>query len=114
MISNILGIGGGSLSVPMLTAFKIRDKNAIGTSSAITCVTTICGTISYMILGWKDLPTEPLGLINLPAFFIVGTVAFLLAPIGVKLTSIIDPQKTRRIFALVLALTGLSLLMSPF
>ncbi len=109
-ISNILGIGGGSLTVPLLTAFKIRDKNAIGTSSAITCITTICGTITYMILGWKDLPLEPLGLINPAAFFIVGVMAVALAPLGVKLTTTIDPQKTRRIFAGILALTGISLL----
>jgi uncharacterized membrane protein YfcA len=114
MISNLLGIGGGSLTVPLLTSFKIRDKNAIGTSSAITCVTMICGSISYMVLGWKDLPFQPLGLINPPALFIVGVSALLLAPVGVKLTSIINPQKTRRIFAAVLALTGISLLINAF
>ncbi len=110
MISNMLGIGGGSLTVPLLTSFKIRDKSAIGTSSAITCITTICGTFSYMILGRADLPSEPLGLINLPAFFIVGIAAVCFAPVGVKLTTQLNPQKTRRIFSIVLALTGLSLL----
>ncbi|MEN9343303.1 MAG: hypothetical protein RLZZ453_90 [Chlamydiota bacterium] len=109
-VSNLLGIGGGSLAVPLLCAFKIKDKNAIGTSAAITCVTTVCGSISYWIIGLSDMPGSPLGLINLAAFLCIGIAAALSAPIGVKLTSIVNPQKLRRLFALVLALTGLSLL----
>lgn len=111
-ISNLLGIGGGSLTVPLLTSFRIRDKNAIGTSAAITCVTTICGSISYMILGWDEFPGQPLGAIQWQPFLYIGIAAVLTAPMGVKLTTVVNPQKTRRLFALVLALTGLSLLAS--
>lgn len=109
-ISNLLGIGGGSMAVPLLTSFRIRDKDAIGTSAAITCITTICGSISYMILGWNEFPGQPLGAIQWQPFLYIGVAAVLTAPFGVKLTTIVNPQKTRRLFALVLALTGLSLL----
>jgi uncharacterized membrane protein YfcA len=108
--SNLLGIGGGIMVVPLLTSFKIADRNAIGTSAASTLVTTILGTISYLIFGWGDILTaETIGLIDLPAFLIIGIVAFLCAPFGVKLTHEISPEKMRKIFAIVLALTGLSL-----
>lgn len=111
VLSNVLGIGGGSLTVPMLTSYKMRDKNAIGTSAATTLITTFCGGVSYLILGWgqMDFPGT-FGFINIPAFFIVGLSAFFMAPYGVKLTHEIDPVKVRRIFAIVLALTGLSLI----
>jgi uncharacterized membrane protein YfcA len=108
-ISNLLGIGGGSMTVPMLTAFKMKDRNAIGTSAATTLVTTVCGTLSYWFLGRGDIDAPgTLGLINIPAFLIIGITAFFAAPYGVKLTHEIDPNKTRKIFATVLALTGLS------
>lgn len=108
-ISNMLGIGGGSMTVPMLTAYHMKDKKAIGTSAATTLVTTICGTISYLILATEELPIpNTVGLINIPAFLIIGITAFFAAPYGVKLTHEIDPIKVRRIFAIVLALTGLS------
>jgi uncharacterized protein len=109
--SNLLGIGGGIMVVPLLTSFKITDRNAIGTSAASTLVMTILGTISYLIFGWDKIPSSgTLGLIDLPAFLIIGFAALLCAPFGVKLTQEISPEKVRKIFAVVLALTGLSLI----
>jgi uncharacterized protein len=109
--SNILGIGGGSMVVPLLTTFKITDRNAIGTSAAATLITAILGAITYLIAGWGDVPsTEMIGLIDLPAFFIIGVASFFCAPIGARLTHEISPEKVRKIFAIVLVLTGLSLI----
>ncbi len=109
--ANLLGIGGGTMVVPLLTSFKVVDRNAIGTSAASTLVTTILGTISYLIFGWGDIRASgTIGLIDLPAFLIIGIVAFFCAPFGVKLTHEISPEKVRKIFAIVLALTGLSLI----
>lgn len=99
------------MTVPLLTHFKMKDKKAIGTSTATTLITTTCGAISYLILGWQDVNLNgTFGLINIPAFLIVGISAFFMAPYGVKLTHEIDPSKIRKIFAIVLALTGLSLI----
>jgi hypothetical protein len=109
-ISNLLGIGGGSFTVPLLTYFRVRDRSAIGTSATISCITTILGTISYAILGRGALPGAHWGLVNIPAFLTVGIAAMCLAPYGAKLTTQIDPQKVRRIFAIVLAITGISFL----
>lgn len=109
-ISNILGIGGGSLTVPLLTSFKIRDKSAIGTSSAVTLTTATLGTFSYLFLGMEELPKEPLGFIDPAAFLIVGASACLTAPLGVYLIHVLDPKKVRRIFSLVLVVTGLALI----
>lgn len=109
--SNLLGIGGGSMVVPLLTTFKITDRKAIGTSAASTLITTLLGTITYLIMGRSDIPSlETVGLIDLPAFFIIGITAFFCAPVGVKLTHEISPDKVRKIFAIVLVITGLSLI----
>lgn len=111
MLSNLLGIGGGSLTVPMLTSFKVKDKNAIGTSAATTLVTTICGTIAYLIIGIRQKHGgEIWGFIDIPAFLIIGLSAFLLAPFGARLSHQMNPKIVRKIFAVVLALTGLSLI----
>jgi uncharacterized membrane protein YfcA len=110
-VSNLLGIGGGSMTVPLLTSFKMKDRNAIGTSAATTLLTTSLGAASYLILGWGDVPGEgTLGLINILAFLIVGVAAFFTAPYGAALTQKIDPDQVRKIFAVVLALTGISLI----
>lgn len=109
--SNLLGIGGGSLTVPLLTRFKIPDKNAIGTSAAMTLMTAILGSISYLVFGWGIAPApDNIGLINIPSFVIVGVVTFFCAPIGVMLSHRMPAKIVRKIFAFVLALTGLSLI----
>jgi uncharacterized membrane protein YfcA len=109
--SNLLGLGGGTMVVPLLTSFQMTDRNAIGTAAASTLITTVLGTLSYLVFGWGDVPTsEAIGLIDLPAFLIIGIVAFFCAPFGARLTHEISPEKVRKIFALVLALTGLSLI----
>lgn len=110
-LSNILGIGGGSMTVPMLTHYRMKDRNAIGTSAATTLITTFCGGLSYLILGWNEvnLP-QTFGFVKVDAFFIVGLTAFFVAPYGVRLAHEVDPVHVRRIFAIVLAITGISLI----
>lgn len=113
MLSTLLGIGGGSLTVPLLTAFKIGDRQAIGTSAITTLMTTVLGTILYLILG-RDRGDSPWGCIEPTAFVLLGIAACVAAPLGVKLTETIHPHKIRTLFALVLAFTGLSLITGEF
>ena len=108
-ISNILGIGGGTLIVPFLTACRVPAKNAIGTSAACSLLITCIGTCSYLFLGMGQLLpfSKNIGYINVPAFLIVGIVSFLVAPFGAYLTQIMPVTKIRKIFAFVLLLTGI-------
>ncbi|MBS0652165.1 MAG: sulfite exporter TauE/SafE family protein [Verrucomicrobia bacterium] len=107
----ILGLGGGLFSVPTLTAFRIPQKSAIGTSAAITCLMTIIGTVAFLILGLETVQIpQSIGFINLPAFMIIGFVSVFFAPVGVKWAHELPDQILRRVFGIVLILTGISML----
>jgi len=107
-VSNLLGIGGGTLIVPLLNAYKIPHKKAIGTSSACSLILTTAGTIAYLIVGWENTQFPiTLGYINLPAFVVVGITSFFSARYGVKLAHELNAKKVRKIFAVVLLVTGL-------
>jgi uncharacterized membrane protein YfcA len=106
ILSNLLGIGGGSMTVPLLTAYGIRGEQAVGTSSITTLVTTLLGALSYFLLSDRLHTT----LVNPPAFFIVGAAALCAAPLGAALVRYLQPQRLRSIFSTVLLLTALSLL----
>ncbi len=110
-ISNILGIGGGTLSVPTLNAFRISQKKSIGTSSAISFLITFIGAIFYLMLGFEE-PSAPdnIGFINLPAFFIVGTVSFFAARYIARFAHQISDHVLKQIFGFVLILTGISII----
>lgn len=110
-ISNILGIGGGIITVPTLIHHKIPEKQAIATSAATGFVITLLGAVFYLGLGVRHTPIpDSLGYLYLPAFFAVGLASFAMAPYGAALTHRASPALLRRIFGGVLFLTGITML----
>lgn len=111
-VSAILGIGGGTLSVPLLVKCRYVMREAVAISSACGFPIAVAGTASYMVLGWRHpgLPPESLGYVYLPAFagIILTSVAF--APLGAKLAHTLPTAKLRRFFSLVLFAIGGKLL----
>lgn len=107
-VSNILGIGGGVFTAPILMLFKVSDKKSIGTSAAMSVGITVLGALSYLVVGLEELPVgQTIGFIYWPAFVVVGIASFLTAPLGAKWAYELHPQRLRKVFALVLALTGI-------
>src|SRR5690606_41369581 len=76
-LSSLMGIGGGSLTVPTLVAFGRSMHKAVGTSAAIGVAIAISGTLGFLISGWgaSDLPPLSLGFINSGALVLVGVMA---------------------------------------
>ncbi|VFQ43753.1 sulfite exporter TauE/SafE family protein [Desulfoluna butyratoxydans] len=114
--SSLVGIGGGTLSVPFLTWCNIPVHHAIGTSSAIGLPIALAGAFGYILngLGTPDLPDLSLGFVYLPALF--GTICFsvLTAPVGAKLAHSLPVDKLKRIFAILLYVVATRMLISVF
>ena len=51
IFSSMMGIGGGNLSVPIMSYMGVEIKKAIGTSSALGIVIAVPGSIGFMISG---------------------------------------------------------------
>lgn len=86
LVSAMMGIGGGTLSVPILTAFGTDIRKAVGTASAIGFIIAIPGAIGYMIAGWgaTGLPPFSLGFLNIAALVAIIPLSMLTAPWGAK------------------------------
>src|SRR5690606_35817804 len=67
-ISALMGIGGGSLTVPTLAAFGTPIHTAVGTSAALGVILAIPAVIGFIVSGWSAVGTPPLsvGFINIP------------------------------------------------
>lgn len=103
-LSAILGIGGGSMTVPYLAGGGLLMKNAVATSSTCAMPIAFSAAASYIFLGWHDsaLAEGSLGYVYLPAFAgIVGTSMFT-APWGAALAHRLPARKLKRYFAVVL------------
>jgi uncharacterized membrane protein YfcA len=104
VLSAILGIGGGTMTVPYLAGGGLAMKNAVATSSTCALPIALSAAVSYVVLGWHghDLPAGSLGYIYLPAFAGIVTTSIFTAPLGAKLAHRLPAQRLKRYFAVVL------------
>ncbi|PHR27575.1 MAG: hypothetical protein COA36_09085 [Desulfotalea sp.] len=114
MVSSLVGIGGGTLSVPFMLWCNINTHHAIGTSAAIGLPIAIAGTIGYIFNGWNvpNLPPYSLGFVYLPALFGIAAISVLTAPLGVKLAHSLPVDRLKRIFSLLLYVVATKMLIS--
>lgn len=112
VVSSLVGIGGGSLSVPFMVWCNIPVHKAIGTSAAIGFPIAIAGTAGYIYNGWStsDLPTYALGYVYLPALTGVVLASVLTAPLGVRLAHSLPVNKLKLLFAMLLLVVGTRML----
>jgi uncharacterized membrane protein YfcA len=111
-VSSLVGIGGGTLSVPFMVWCNIPVHHAIGTSAAIGLPIAVAGTLGYIFNGWglSSLPAYSVGYINLPALAGIACVSVLTAPLGVRLAHSLPVDKLKRIFAVLLYVVGTKML----
>jgi len=111
-LSSLMGIGGGSLSVPTMAAFGATMHEAVGTGAAIGVFIAIGGTLGYIISGWGVAGTPPLslGYVNLIAFVLVGGFAALTAPLGAALAHKLNQKTLKYVFAVFLVIVGLNMI----
>lgn len=108
-VSAMMGIGGGTLSVPLLSLFGYPIHRAVGTAAAIGFIIGIPGTIGFIITGW-DMPLRPpfsLGYISLIGFALIFPTSTLLAPHGARLAHGLNTRNLKRVFAVFLGFTAL-------
>jgi uncharacterized protein len=67
MLAGILGIGGGSVLVPLMVYVGFTPINAIGTSSLAILITSLSGSIQNWRMGYIDW--RKVGLLGVPALF---------------------------------------------
>ena len=104
LLSAIVGIGGGTLTVPYLVRGQMIMRNAVAISSACGLPIAVAGTTSYILLGLNvgNLPEGSIGYIYLPAFLATGLTSILTAPLGAKLAHRLPAKKLKRYFSLLL------------
>lgn len=106
LLSSLLGIGGGTLTVPYLLGRQLAMKNAVAVSSACGFPIALSGTITYVILGWQKASFSiwNLGYIYLPALSGIVICSVLTAPLGAKLANKLPAKKLKRYFSGVIFL----------
>jgi uncharacterized membrane protein YfcA len=104
LISTLMGIGGATFTVPLLTLYGRPMLQAVGTATGIGAIIAIPAIVGYVISGWNEpgLPALSLGYVNLGACLIAALSVFA-APYGVKLAHRISRRTSELAFAAFLA-----------
>ncbi len=115
-VSSLVGIGGGSLSVPFMSWCNVPVHHAIGTSAAIGFPIAVAGTLGYLVngLGVAGLPAMSLGFLDLPALAGIAVFSMLMAPLGARLAHNLPVLTLKRVFAAFIIVIATRMLWKMF
>lgn len=116
IVSSLVGVGGGVMTIPLMSLCNVPMRQAIGTSAALGLPIAIAGAIGFIAtgLGKDHLPALSLGYVYLPALvgIVIGT--FVTVPWGAKMAHSMPVTRLKRIFAVILFILATRMLWSLF
>lgn len=110
--SSLLGIGGGTIAIMVMTLCGRSIHRAIATASGIGALIAIPSAIGFAIIGLHErgLPWGSLGYVNLPATVTITSMSILSAPLGVAAAHALPATPLRRIFGVYLLVIAVIML----
>jgi uncharacterized membrane protein YfcA len=111
-ISALVGIGGGTLTVPFLARSGVDMRGAVATASACGVPIALAGALGFVATGWGQagLPAGSTGFVFWPAVAGILTASIPSAPLGARLAHALPLPALRRIFAVLVFLVAGKLL----
>lgn len=111
-LSAVLGIGGGTLTVPFLVWCNVGMRAAVATSAACGLPIALAGSLGFATAGWDNskLPLWASGYVYWPAVLGIAATSVPCAPWGARLAHALPVQTLKRLFAILLAFIGVRML----
>jgi uncharacterized membrane protein YfcA len=111
-VSAIMGIGGGTIGVTLMTVCGMTIHRAVGTASGWGVAVGLPGAIAAIIVGWgrDGLPPLSAGFVNLPAFILIALATMVMAPIGASLAHRLNAERLRKLFGILLAIVAVRMI----
>ncbi|WP_422061064.1 sulfite exporter TauE/SafE family protein [Sphingopyxis sp.] len=115
-VSSMMGIGGGTLSVPVMTLFNVPIHRSVGTAALFGLLISAPATVAFAITGWNvdGLPPGSLGYVNLIGLAIIAPVSYLTAPYGARIAHALSKRMLSILFGVFLAIVAARMLLKAF
>ena len=112
-VSTMMGIGGGTLSVPILTLLSEPIHRAVGTAALFGLLISIPGTLGFMWSGFGNelLPAGSLGYVNVIGFALIAPTTVLAAPLGAHIAHALSRRQLSIVFGCFLLLVSVRMLL---
>ncbi|MGB5863695.1 MAG: sulfite exporter TauE/SafE family protein [Sulfitobacter sp.] len=111
-LSVLMGIGGGSFGVPLMSLYGVTIHRAVATAAGFGVLIAVPSVIGFLFVPMDPATRPPftIGTVNLVAFILVIAMTLITAPLGAKLAHAMDPKPLKRVFAVFLVLVALNML----
>lgn len=111
-MSVLMGIGGGSFGVPMMSLYNIAIHRAVATAAGFGVIIAVPAVIGFLMFDMPEGTTPPytVGAVNFVAFVLVVSMTLITAPWGAALAHRMNPKPLKRIFGVFLCLVALNML----
>jgi uncharacterized membrane protein YfcA len=113
-ISAMMGIGGGTMSVPTMTLCGEPVHKAVGTAALLGLWIALPGTLGYLLAQVPPVSTVPpltIGYVSLPGFALIAPISWLVAPLGARLAHSLDRRKLSGAFGVFLFAVAIRMLL---
>ena len=108
--STLMGIGGGTFGVPLMTLYGVPIHRAVATASGFGVLISVPSLIGFLFMSVPDAPPLSIGAVSIPAFIVIIAMTLLTTPYGVKLAHAMDPKPLKRAFAIFVTVVGANML----
>ncbi len=111
-LSVLMGIGGGSFGVPMMTLYNQPIHRAVATAAGFGVIIAVPSVIGFLLISGEGANRPPftIGQVNLVAFAVVVAMTLITTPWGVKLAHAMDPRPLKRVFAVFIMVMAANML----
>lgn len=114
-VSAMMGIGGGTLSVPTLSLCGYPIHRAVGTASLFGVLISIPGTVAYLFARPPaELPWATVGFVSLAGLALIVPGSMLAAPVGVRVAHALSRRRLSQAFGAFLLFVGVRMLYRAF
>ena len=100
-----LGIGGGTLSTPVLSLFSFPIQRAVGAGAVFNLIIALPATLTFLARDWgaAGRPADDVGDVSILAVVALSLPALFVAPAAARWSSRVPVGLLRHAFALCLA-----------
>ncbi|WP_146587733.1 sulfite exporter TauE/SafE family protein [Puniceibacterium confluentis] len=111
-LSVLMGIGGGSFGVPLMSLFGVAMHRAVATAAGFGVLIAVPSVAVFLLVGVpvEAQPPYMLGSVNLAAFAVAVSMTLITAPLGARLAHAMDAMVLRRVFAVFILFVALNML----
>jgi uncharacterized membrane protein YfcA len=106
-VSAVMGIGGGTLTVPTLNLCGYPIHRAVGTAAFFGIFISIPGTAGYLLARPPaQLPWATVGFVSLVGLAIIAPGSMLTATLGARAAHVLSRRRLSQAFGIFLLLVG--------